>query len=143
MSTTTLEQDITWEEANASLAKSMDRFQRHDVEGILSRYDENVSIRFADLPEIRGKAAAEKFLRARFTIQKDYKVHKSLLLVSGQKYANNFTASWVDANSGKHYDARGVEALELRDGKVINWDCSYNLWEAGTVKETSYFRDAV
>ncbi|XIA67614.1 nuclear transport factor 2 family protein [Bradyrhizobium sp. TZ2] len=140
---TTVEWDMTWEEANASLAKSMDRFQRHDVEGILSRYDENISIRFADLPEIRGRTAAEQFLPARFSIQKDYNVHKSLLLVSGQKYANSFTATWVDATSGKHYEARGVEALELRGGKVINWDCSYNLWEAGTAKEMGYFRDAV
>jgi ketosteroid isomerase-like protein len=139
MSSATLERDLTEADVNASLAKSMDRFARADVEGLVSRYDDDILIRFADLPEIRGKAAAERFLRARFAVQRDYKVSKTFLLVAGQKYANSFTASWTDMSTGKHYEGRGVEVLQLRNGKVVQWDCSYNIWEAGAAKDSSYF----
>lgn len=139
MSIATIERNLTEEDVHASLAKSMDRFARADVDGILSRYDDDILIRFADLPEIRGKAAAEKFLRARFAVQEDYKVTKTFLLVAGQKYGNNFTASWNDKSSGKRYEGRGVEILQLRNGKVVQWDCSYNIWESGKAIENSYF----
>jgi ketosteroid isomerase-like protein len=139
MPTATIERDLTEADVNASLAKSMERFARADVDGLLSRYDDDILIRFADLPEIRGKAAAEKFLRARFAVQEDYKVDKTFLLVSGQKYGNSFTASWTDTSTGKRYEGRGVEVLQLRNGKVIQWDCSYNIWEAGKAGENSYF----
>ena len=139
MSTTAIERDLTIEDVKASLAKSMDRFARADIEGLLSRYDDDILIHFADLPEIRGKAAAERFFRARFAVQQDYKVYKTFLMVSGQKYANSFTATWTDRSSGKQYEGRGVEVIQLQNGKVVQWDCSYNIWESGKAKENSYF----
>jgi len=139
MSTNAAERDLSVEEVNAALAKSMDRFARADVEGLVSRYADDVSIRFADLPEINGKVAAEQFLRERFKLQGDYKVSKALILVTGQKYANSFTASWTDKTTGRRYEARGVEAIQLKDGKVVRWDCAYNMWEAGKQVENSYF----
>ena len=139
MSTASFEPALTVEDANASLAKSMDRFACADVEGLVSRYADDISIRFAGLPEINGKQAAENFLRSRFKIQGDYKVSKSLVAVAGQSYANTFTASWTDKTTGKQYEGRGVETIQLKDSKVTRWDCAYNLWEVGKQIEQSYF----
>jgi ketosteroid isomerase-like protein len=139
MSIETVERGLTVEDVIARLAKSKERFERGDVDAIISRYADDIVVRFADLPEMKGKIEVEKFLRARFEAQGDYKVDKHFLLVSGQTYANSFTGSWTDKATGKRYEARGVEALQLEDGLLKVWDCAYNFWEAGKAKENSYF----
>lgn len=139
MSTATLERDLTVEDVVARLAKSKERFEAGDVDAIISKYADDIVVRFAELPEMTGKGQVEKFLRARFASQGDYKVDKSFLLVSGQNYANSFVGTWTDNATGKRYEARGVEALQLENGLLKVWDCSYNYWEAGKAKESSYF----
>jgi len=139
MSTATLERGLTVEDVVARLAKSKERFESGDVDAIISKYADDIVVRFADLPELKGKIEVEKFLRARFRAQGDYKVDKHFLLVSGQTYANSFVGSWTDKTTGKRYEARGVETLQLEDGLLKVWNCAYNFWEAGKAKENSYF----
>jgi len=139
MSTTTVERDLTVEDVIARLAKSKERFEKGDVDAIISKYADDIVVCFADLPEMKGKIEVEKFLRARFATQGDYKVDKRFLLVSGQTYANSFVGSWTDKTTGKQYEARGVETLHLEGGLLKVWNCAYNIWEAGKAKESSYF----
>jgi len=139
MSAATIERDLTVEDVVARLAKSKERFEKGDVDAIISKYADDIVVRFADLPEMKGKIEVEKFLRARFAAQGDYKVDKHFLLVSGQSYANNFVGSWTDSTTGKRYEARGVETLHLEGGLLKVWNCAYNIWEAGKAKENSYF----
>jgi nuclear transport factor 2 (NTF2) superfamily protein len=134
--------DITWDEAQAMLRRSEDRFQRGDVEGLIGRYADDIIIRFADLPEIRGKAAAERFFRKRFAKQRDYRLQKVLFLVAGQKIANSWTGAWTDVPSGRKMAGRGVELIELAGGKVIRWEASFNVWEVGNEAATRYFDPA-
>ena len=61
-----------WDEALKIVQRAEDTFNRGDVDAILGRYADDVVIRFAGILEIRGKAAAEKFLRARFARQKNF-----------------------------------------------------------------------
>jgi len=70
-----------WDEALKIVQRAEDTFNRGDVDAILGRYADDVVIRFAGIPEIRGKAAAEKFLRARFARQKNYRLKKTLFMV--------------------------------------------------------------
>jgi nuclear transport factor 2 (NTF2) superfamily protein len=132
---TELEAAITWDEAEQMLRRSEDRFQRGDVEALISRYADDIVIRYADLPEIRGKAAAERFMRARFARQKDYRLTKTLFLVAGQKIGN----SWTDVPTGRQMAGRGIELLELRGGKVVRWEAAFNVWEVGNEAATRYF----
>jgi nuclear transport factor 2 (NTF2) superfamily protein len=134
--------NITWDEAQQMLRRSEDRFQRGDIEGLISRYDDDIIIRFADLPEIKGKAAAERFFRKRFAKQKDYTLKKELFLVAGQKIANTWTGAWTDGPSGKKMQGRGVELIEFGNGKVVRWEASFNVWEVGNEAASRYFDPA-
>ena len=69
-----------WDEALKIVQRAEDTFNRGDVDAILGRYADDVVIRFAGIPEIRGKAAAEKFMRARFARQKNYRLIPILTL---------------------------------------------------------------
>jgi len=137
-----LEPALTWEEAEQMLRRSEDRFQRGDVEALVSRYADDIVIRYADLPEIRGKEAAERFMRARFARQKDYRLTKVLFLVSGQKIGNSWTGSWTDLPSGRRMEGSGIELLELRAGKLVRWEAAFNVWEVGNQAATRYFDPA-
>jgi nuclear transport factor 2 (NTF2) superfamily protein len=139
MSTDTIDAAITWDEAQAMLRRSEARFEAGDVEGLIGRYDENVVIQYAGLPTIHGKAAAERFMRARFARQRNYRLKKLLFSVDGQKIANSWTGSWEDVPTGRQMAGFGVETLELRGGKVIRWDAAFNVWEVGNEAASRYF----
>ena len=120
------------DEALAIVQRAEDTFNRGDVDSILGRYADDVIIRFAGLPEITGKAAAERFLRARFARQQNYRLKKTLFMVEGFKIGATYMASWDDAKTGKSMLGRGVELWEYRDGKLALWEASLNVWQAGT-----------
>ena len=128
----TSQKGFLWDEAVKIVQRAEDTFNRGDVDAILSRYADDIVIRFAGIPEIRGKAAAEKFIRARFAREKNYRVKKTLFMVDGFKIGATFTNSWKDAKTGKETFGRGVELWEYRDGKLILWDAALDIWEKGT-----------
>jgi nuclear transport factor 2 (NTF2) superfamily protein len=121
-----------WDEALKIVQRAEDTFNRGDVDAILGRYADDVVIRFAGIPEIRGKAAAEKFLRARFARQKNYRLKKTLFMVQGLKIGATYTASWEDARTGRQMLGHGAEFWQYRDGKLVLWEAALNVWEAGT-----------
>jgi nuclear transport factor 2 (NTF2) superfamily protein len=125
-------QGFQWDEALAIVQRAEDTFNRGDIDAILGRYADDIVIRFAGLPEIIGNAAAEKFLRARFARQQNYRLKKTLFMVEGFKIGATYTASWDDAKTGKPMLGRGVELWEYRYGKLALWEASLNVWQAGT-----------
>jgi nuclear transport factor 2 (NTF2) superfamily protein len=76
-----------------------DIFARGDVEAILNGYTDDIVIQFADIPEIRGKVAAEKFLRARFARQRNYRLRKDLRMLEGNMMGNYWDGEWEDTQS--------------------------------------------
>ena len=50
-----------WDEALKIVQRAEDTFNRGDVDAILNRYAEDVIIRFAGLPEIRGRRRRKDF----------------------------------------------------------------------------------
>ena len=127
-----VEKGFTRDEARKIVQRAEDTFNRGDVAAILGRYADDIVIRFAGIPEIRGKAAAERFLRARSARQKNYRVKKTLFMVEGFKIGATYTVRWEDAKTGKAMLGRGVELWQYRDGKLVLWEAALNLWEAGT-----------
>lgn len=130
---------ITWEAAEAALKLSEERFQNGDVDGLISKYDDDVVIRFASLPEIRGKEMAKKWLQKRLTRQLNYTLKKELLSIDGQKVTRSWTGQWIDSHSRKNMEGRGVEFLLYRNGKLILWDACFHVWEEGKRLENEYF----
>jgi uncharacterized protein len=122
---------FTWDEALKIVQRAEDTFNRGDVETILGRYADDIVIRFADVPEIHGKAAAAQFLRARFARQQNYRLKKTLFMVEGFKIGATYTVGWDDARTGKQMHGRGVEFWQYRDGKLVLWEAALNVWEAG------------
>ena len=114
------------------MVKAAERdFASGDVASIVAGYTDDVVIRFADVPEIRGKAQAEKFLRARFARQKNYRLTKVLRTLQGNMLGNYWDGEWEDAQTGKQMVGRGTEFWTVRDGKVALWEATFNVWEKG------------
>ena len=113
-----------------------DAFGRADVGWIMRGYTDDVVIRFADLPEIRGKAAAERFLRARFARQRNYRLRKVLRMLEGNMLGNFWDGSWEDTKTGKKMLGRGTEFWTIRGGKIALWEATFNVWEDGGAAQT-------
>ena len=121
---------FSWDDALKIVQRAEDTFNRGDIDAILGRYADDVVIRFGGIAEIRGKAAAERFLRARFARQNNYRLKKTLIMVAGFKIGATYAASWDDARNGKPMLGRGAEFWQYRDGKLQSWDAAMTIWEA-------------
>ncbi|WP_406625233.1 nuclear transport factor 2 family protein [Acidovorax sp. SDU_ACID1] len=133
------EEPITWDAAEAALKLSEERFQAGDVEGLVSKYHDDVIIRFASLPEFRGKEAARRWLQKRLERQLNYTLKKELLAIDGQKVTRSWTGHWVDSQTRKKMEGRGIEFLQYQDGKLVLWDACFHVWEEGKRLENEYF----
>lgn len=122
---------IDREAALAMVRRAEETFGNRDVESILDGFTDDVVIRFADLPELQGKTAAEKFLRARFARQDNYRLTKTLRMLSGNMIGNYWEGDWDDPRTGKKMKGRGTEFWTVRDGKVAVWEAAFNVWEDG------------
>jgi len=107
-------------------------FAGQNVPSILSGYADDVVIRFADVPEVRGKEAAERFLRARFARQKNYRLSKFLRMIEGNMIGNYWDGEWEDARTGRKMRGRGTEFWTVVAGKIAVWEATFNAWDAET-----------
>jgi nuclear transport factor 2 (NTF2) superfamily protein len=121
---------VTQEQALEMVKAAQRNFGSADVEAILSAFTDDVVIRFADVPEMRGKGDAELFLRARFSRQKDYRLTKTLRMVQGNMIGNYWDGEWVDAQTGRRMRGRGTEFWTLRGEKIAVWEATFNVWDA-------------
>lgn len=128
---TATHETVTREQALKMVQMAEDTFGRGDVESIISGFTDDVVVRFADVPEMKGKTAAEKFLRARFARQKNYRLTKVLRVLDGNMIGNFWDGQWEDAKTGKIMLGRGTEFWTVRDGKIAVWEATFNVWEQG------------
>ena len=128
---TTVPSCLSLEEAKAMVAGFVRAFHSRDVQALADGWTEDVVIRFADLPEIRGKAAAKQWVASRFARQRDYRLVKTFQAVTGSVLGDSWTGAWVDAITGKKMQGKGMEFLTLRGGKIAVWEAVFNVWEQG------------
>jgi nuclear transport factor 2 (NTF2) superfamily protein len=119
----------TRDEATRLVAAVEAAFAAGDVDRIVAGYTDDVVIRFADFPEMRGIDAARAFLDARFARQLGYQLRKRLRAVDGNVIGNSWEGTWTDARTGKSMQGRGVEFWTMRDGKVAEWEAAFNVNE--------------
>jgi nuclear transport factor 2 (NTF2) superfamily protein len=108
-----------------------DAFGAADLARIAQGFTDDAVARFADFPEMRGRDAIMRFLRARFARTRNYKLNKTLHMQMGDMLANTWDASWEDAQTGKLMLGRGTEIWHVRDGRIALWDATFNAWEKG------------
>jgi nuclear transport factor 2 (NTF2) superfamily protein len=119
------------EAARRMVGEAERAFGSADIEAIMGAFTDDVVIRFADLPEMRGKAEAERFLRARFARQRNYRLSKHLRMVEHDMIGNLWEGDWEDAKTGEKMRGRGTEFWTVRDGKIALWEATFNVWKDG------------
>jgi nuclear transport factor 2 (NTF2) superfamily protein len=122
---------MNWDEAKRLVQAVEDAFGAADLAAIERGFTEDAVARFADFPEMHGRAAIMAFLRARFARTKDYKLKKTLHCLMGDTLANTWDASWEDARTGKPMLGRGTEIWVVHEGRIALWDATFNAWEKG------------
>ncbi|MBU1157613.1 MAG: nuclear transport factor 2 family protein, partial [Proteobacteria bacterium] len=98
---TTVPSCLSLDEAKAMVAGFVQAFHSQDVDSLAQGWTEDVVIRFADLPEIRGKQAAKQWVASRFARQRDYRLVKTFQAVTGDILGDSWTGAWTDAQTGK------------------------------------------
>ena len=121
----------TMDEARAFVAHVQSLFMPWDIDGLVAGFTEDCVIRFGDMPEFRGRAALERFFRARRDRQKDYRLRKELRALMGDTIANYWEGEWEDTITGAKMAGRGVEIWQMRGGKIAVWEAAFNVNEAG------------
>jgi nuclear transport factor 2 (NTF2) superfamily protein len=122
---------LTWIEASQLVQAVEDAFGAADLVAIEKGFTEDAVARFADFPEMQGRAAIMKFLTARFARTLGYKLTKKLQVLTGTRLANTWDASWTDAKTGKKMLGRGTEIWVMRGRQIAVWDATFNVWEEG------------
>lgn len=122
---------LSWEEARRLVQDVEDAFAAADLARIAQGFTEDAVARFADFPELRGRAAVMDFLAARFARTKGYRLRKTLHALMGDRLANSWEATWEDAKTGKAMQGRGIEIWIVREGRIARWDAAFNAWEKG------------
>lgn len=123
-------EQVSREQALAMVAAAQRNFGSGNVPEIIAGFTDDVVIQFAEVPELRGKAAAEKFLKARFARQKDYRLTKTLRMLQGNMIGNFWDGEWTDAQTGARMKGRGTEFWTVVGGKVALWEATFNVWDA-------------
>jgi nuclear transport factor 2 (NTF2) superfamily protein len=122
---------LTWPEARQLVQTVEDAFAAADFSSISAGFTDDAMARFADFPEMRGRDEIMRFLTARFARTQGYKLTKTLQLLTGNRLANTWDASWTDARTGKPMLGRGTEIWIMRGRQIAVWDATFNVWEKG------------
>ncbi len=122
---------LTWTEARELVQSVEDAFGSADLPAIAKGFTEDAIARFADFPEMSGREEIMQFLTARFARTLGYKLTKKLQVLTGNRLANTWDASWTDAKTGKPMVGRGTEIWVLRGRRIAVWDATFNVWEKG------------
>src|SRR5258708_36564579 len=127
---------LTWPEASQLVQVVEDAFSAADLSVIAGGFTEDAVARFADFPEMHGRPAIMNFLTARFARTQGYKLTKKLQVLTGNRLANTWDASWTDAKTGKPMLGRGTEIWIMRGRQIAVWDATFNVWEKGGAPAT-------
>lgn len=129
MTDSTLATDVTVEQAEAAVRAAEAAFGSGDVGAMLADFTEDCIVRFAEQPDMNGKAELEVFLKARMARQRNYRLKKRLRAVHGDIVGVEWHGHWTDAVSGREMEGKGLEFWTVRGGKIAVWDAAFNVWE--------------
>jgi ketosteroid isomerase-like protein len=124
------EQILTEVQAATILRRYQELWNKAALTELLNGFSDDIVVEFADLPRIKGKAELERILRARLARQKGYRLEKTLRAVTGPTIIGTWVADWIDGTTGRPMKGKGIEILEMRDGKCARWEATFNAWDA-------------
>jgi nuclear transport factor 2 (NTF2) superfamily protein len=127
---------LTWTEARQLVQAVEDAFGAADLTTIAQGFTDDAVARFADFPEMHGRPEIMRFLTARFARTQGYALTKKLQVLTGDRLANTWDATWTDAKTGKAMVGRGTEIWVMRGRQIAVWDATFNVWEKGGAPST-------
>jgi nuclear transport factor 2 (NTF2) superfamily protein len=127
---------LSWTTARELVQSVEEAFAAADLTTIANGFTEDAVARFADFPEMRGRCTIMTFLTARFARTLGYKLTKTLQVLTGNRIANTWDASWTDAKTGKAMLGRGTEIWVMHGRQIAVWDATFNVWEKGGAPTT-------
>jgi nuclear transport factor 2 (NTF2) superfamily protein len=128
----TVIENLSLHEAMQLMKANEKNFGAKDMKSIMSGFTEDVLVKYADFPEIRGKEKLEAFLHARFARMTDYRLSKTLDVVSGDTIVNSWEGTWSDSRTGLPMEGRGIEVSRVTpDRKCSYWSATFNVWQVG------------
>jgi nuclear transport factor 2 (NTF2) superfamily protein len=123
---------LTLREAERLLMHYQDLAGSGAPDRMIEAFTPDVVVRFADFPEMRGRAELKRFLVARVARQKKYSLKKRLRALSGDVIICSWDGTWEDGRDGRSMQGSGLEIMTIRGGKVKLWEAVFNVWEQGT-----------
>ena len=103
---------MTLGEAKAFVKLVEAQFAAGDVDTIVAGYTQDVVVHFGDFPEMRGPAEVEKFLRARFARQRNYRLTKDLRSMSDHVISNYWEGTWERRRDRQENARPGLGVLD-------------------------------
>jgi nuclear transport factor 2 (NTF2) superfamily protein len=123
---------VSVEAAKEMMKANQRNFGSKDMPTIMAGYTDDVVVKYADFPEMRGKPAVEAFLKARFVRMKEYSLTKTLDAVFENTIVNSWDGQWLDAVTSKKMKGRGIEVWTVNaENKCDYWSATFNVWEEG------------
>jgi len=120
---------VTLDQAEALVRAAEAAFGSADVAAMLAGFTDDCLVRFAEQPDMHGKAELETFLTARMARQRNYGLKKTLRCFRGEIVGVEWKGWWQDARTGLEMEGKGLEFWTLRDGLIAVWDAGFNVWE--------------
>jgi len=117
----------------ATLRGLLDAFNRHDLDAIMEYFADDCVLYLprGDRPRgamFEGKAAVRRGLATRFEGLPDVHYGDDRHWVCGDLGVSEWTITGTAA-AGKRIEARGVDLLEFRDGKIVRKDSFWKIVE--------------
>jgi ketosteroid isomerase-like protein len=131
-------QELTQQEAVAILAHYQELWNRAALPELLDGFTDDITVDFADLPTIRGKRELDRIIQARLARQKHYRLKKTLRFVSGNTIVGSRVADWTDGVTGRPMKGKGIEFIEIREGKCARWEATFNAWDADAPSRSQF-----
>jgi nuclear transport factor 2 (NTF2) superfamily protein len=128
-------------EVTVALAERLQReaeraYSTGDLEAILSSFDPDITIIYADFPAIHGLSEAREFIGSRLARQKNYRLKKEFRAITGNIIAGTWTGTWVDAQTQAVMHGRGCEFWTMKNGRIALWEATFNVWADGEQGKT-------
>jgi hypothetical protein len=119
-----------WLLAARSRGRSQHDAAASQLPALLDGFTEDITIDSADLPTIKGKGELDQIIRAPLARQQQHRLTKTLRFVSGDTIVGSWVADWIDGVAGRPMKGKGIEFIEMRDGKCARWEAAFNAWDA-------------
>jgi nuclear transport factor 2 (NTF2) superfamily protein len=124
-------EELTRECADGIVHGVLLAFRSRNIDLILEGFTDDAEVLFGPMDVLRGRGEIERFLKARFDRQLNYRLEKDLRMVDGAKMAVAWRGWWDDAITGVAMRGKGVEIWTIRGGRIARWEAAFTTVQEG------------